>query len=60
MRGRKLVRDYDLEAARKDLDCAVHFGVVAARMGVTEDELATYFDAGEVADWIAAYMVEAR
>ena len=45
MRGRTPIqRDYTLERARQDLANGVHFGVVAVRLGSTEEDLALALD----------------
>ena len=53
MRGRTPNRtDYTLDRARRDLANGVHFGVVAVRLGASEDDLALALDlsADEVVD----------
>lgn len=45
MRGRTPNRiDYTLERARQDLANGVHFGVVAVRLGASEEDLALALD----------------
>ena len=45
MRGRpRNKRDYTLATAQAELAEGVHFGVVAARMGITEADLAVRLD----------------
>ena len=45
MRGRTpILRDYTLDAARRDLANGVHFGVVAVRLGASEADLALALD----------------
>lgn len=45
MRGRTpILRDYTLADARRDLGNGVHFGVVALRLGATEEDLALALD----------------
>ena len=53
MAGRTPIqRDYSLDNARRDLANGVHFGVVAVRLGSTEEDLALALDlaADEVLD----------
>ena len=53
MRGRTPIqRDYTLDRARQDLANGVHFGVVAVRLGASEEDLALALDlsADEVVD----------
>ena len=45
MRGRTPIqRDYTLDNARRDLANGVHFGVVAVRLGASEEDLALALD----------------